>query len=668
MSQTIAAAPSALAGVAIKPATSEYQRDIGGLRALSVVMVVLYHFNIGVFSGGFIGVDIFFVISGFLMTKIIVTGLIADKFNYFNFIWKRALRIFPALFALIAVLLLLGAALLPPADLFSLSRQCVHAVLFNSNNFYAAQQGYFSAGIDDRWLLHTWSLSVEWQFYVIYPLLLWLGLKLNSYGSDPHRLGIFTGFLLIVFILSLVYCVLDSSQHAFFSVVTRSWQMIAGGLVYLATAHGKRTRWLPAFVSYPAIFLILLTLFLLGHFKLESVWPGYYAILPVLAACLLLAARDDNNIVLNNRVMQALGAWSYSIYLWHWPVVIGLTITGLLYGQPKVAKLSGIALSILLGYLSYRWIEPARMLKRISWQSSCVRIVALAAGLLVASGLLMQTEGWIGRVNKPAMYRELAAAVDSTTYRTTCENSGRSNDQFCRLNPTAVGPKVLVIGDSHAGHLFSWFERHAVANTTFYVKSGCPLIPGFERVGSDRNCRDFTEKALALAKSGQYQTVLVSQNWTGFTPRSDQICVYQEGRCVPLNRTDNPTLVLQRVQTMLEDVMDHHVQVAVLDSTPYFMFNVPRTMTRRLYWSGELPATYDVSRFFAENREYDALFAALTARPEFSLLSLRPKLCEDQRCAIYEPQTMQSIYKDADHLNPEWIADHGQIFAALGQK
>lgn len=647
-------------------APAEFQADIGGLRAISVLMVVLYHFNLRLFNGGFIGVDIFFVISGFLMTKIIVSGQLAGSFSYAVFIWKRAVRIFPALFALVAVLLVLGAALLPPADLYSLARQSLSAVLFNSNNYYAEQQGYFAAGIDDRWLLHTWSLSVEWQFYVLYPLLVWLGLKLNGGDGPARSLRIFSGYLVSVFALSLLYCVLDSSQHAFFSVLTRCWQMLAGGLVYLAVVHGKPGRKLPRYFSYVAIGLILLALFLFGYFKLESVWPGYYATLPVLGAALLLAARDDRNWLLNNRVMQALGAWSYSIYLWHWPLVIGLTITGLLYQQPKTAKLLGVAASILLGYLSYRWVEPARIFKRVTWRWGGVRLLASGACLLLVCSLLLQAEGWMGRVRDPVLYRNLAAANDSIMYRKSCENSGLGSNLFCLLNQHAGGGKILVIGDSHAGHLFAWFERHATANVTFYVKLGCPLIPGFERVGADRNCREFTDKAYALAKSGKYQTVLISQNWTGFTPRSEQICIYQGATCVPLSRTANPEQVLQRVKGALDDLMDHHVQVVVLDATPYFLFNVPRTIARRLYWFGGLPASYDASGFFAENREYDALFAALKARPEFTLLSLRPQLCQQQRCAIYDAAGMQSIYKDADHFNPEWMAEHGQIFAALG--
>lgn len=144
---------------------SGFQNDINGLRGISVLLVVLYHFNLSLLGGGFIGVDLFFVISGFLMTKIVVSGLLQKKFSYPDFILKRAQRIFPALFFTLLVLYLIGSVVLTPSDLNSLSEQTLASVVFNSNNYFAEKQGYFNASIDDRWLLHTWSLSVEWQFY-----------------------------------------------------------------------------------------------------------------------------------------------------------------------------------------------------------------------------------------------------------------------------------------------------------------------------------------------------------------------------------------------------------------------------------------------------------------------------------------------------------------------
>ncbi|HEV7813611.1 MAG TPA: SGNH hydrolase domain-containing protein, partial [Janthinobacterium sp.] len=206
---------------------------------------------------------------------------------------------------------------------------------------------------------------------------------------------------------------------------------------------------------------------------------------------------------------------------------------------------------------------------------------------------------------------------------------------------------------------------HNKFRLTTYVKSGCPVIPEFERVGIDRHCRDFSRKAFALAESGRYQLVIISQNWTGFSSRSDQICVYEGSLCRPLNHSADPTLALKRVKSAIEAVMANRVHVAVVDATPYFLFNVPRRISRNLFWFGKSENSFDASAFFSLNKEYDELFATLAGNPYFTLLSLRPQLCRLERCAIYDEKMMLPIFKDNDHFNPQWIRQNGGIFVPL---
>jgi peptidoglycan/LPS O-acetylase OafA/YrhL len=352
---------------------SVFLLDINGLRGISVLMVVLYHFNIRIFGSGFIGVDIFFVISGFLMTKIIVSSLLSNNFDYIEFVKRRALRIFPALFILIFILLLVGVLLLPPSDLKSLAEQSLQAVIFNSNNYFASKQGYFSIGADDRWLLHTWSLSVEWQFYMLYPVLLWLFFSVNKLVTTTNSLRLFHILLISALVASLLYCISQDSQSAFFSVLTRAWQMIAGGLVYLAISNNIFKTKYNYLLSYAGIATILASVIIAKQLSLETVWPSYFAIIPILGACLLLLAQYEANPTLNNRFIQNIGKWSYSIYLWHWPLVIALTISGLLNSQPKLFKVLGILVSIFLGYLSYKYVESSKYFKHSQTQSNTVK-------------------------------------------------------------------------------------------------------------------------------------------------------------------------------------------------------------------------------------------------------------------------------------------------------
>ena len=641
---------------------SKLQTDINGLRAISVLMVVLYHFNLRILSGGFIGVDVLFVISGYLMTKIIFDGLLADRFHYGQFLLKRALRIFPALFAVVLALLLAGAVLLPPADLGNLATQCVRALLFVSNTYYAGQQGYFSAGLDDRWLLHTWSLSVEWQFYMLYPLIIWLGLKLDTLAGADGRHRVFKLFLAAVAAASLAMCVVVDNQSAFFSVATRSWQMIAGGLVYLA----RDLSWLRPLrgrvLSYGGLALIAASAWVVHTLQLEQRWPSYYAILPVAGACLLLAARYENNVFLNNPIMDRLGAWSYSIYLWHWPIVIAFTITGLLDEAPKIAKLAGIPLSVVLGYLSFRYIEPTRRLRAARALPATAALCAAGGVLLGVAAIYNATNGLEQRVGDPAVFQAAAAASRAPSYPAGCENRAADNSHFCRLHQGQAGAKVLVLGDSHAGHLYAWFSAHSAGDTTFYVKSGCPVIQGFERQGSDGGCRAYTKAAFELAASGDYQTVILSQNWTGFSPASTGICTVEDGRCLSPAQAGDPQLSVTRTRDALQALLDKRIKVVVVDATPQFSFNVPKTIARQLFWHGTVATHAPSPDMIQKNLDFDRLFAGLSKDPNFALVSLRKDLCRGEVCRVYDDRNRIPVFIDKDHFNPAWMVLHGDQF------
>lgn len=216
--------------------TTNFRRDINGLRAWAVVSVVLYHFGVLGFTGGFVGVDIFFVISGFLMTQIIVRGLQTDNFSILAFYLARAKRIVPALLVLCAVLLVMGWFVLPAPDYKPLGMHVLTSLLFVSNIQYWREAGYFDAASHDKWLLHTWSLSVEWQFYLLFPILLALLWRLYPGPRNTARLLL---LLLIASLVLSVWLTLKKPEAAFFLLPTRAWEMLTGGLVAL-TGGGLR--------------------------------------------------------------------------------------------------------------------------------------------------------------------------------------------------------------------------------------------------------------------------------------------------------------------------------------------------------------------------------------------------------------------------------------------
>ena len=329
-------------------AQKEFRRDINGLRALAVAAVVLYHFGITGFSGGFVGVDIFFVISGFLMTSIIVSGMESGSFSLRDFYFARIKRIVPALFILCVVLLIFGRFFLSSSDYKLMGLHVVSAVLFVSNIKFWTEASYFDIGSHEKWLLHTWSLSVEWQFYILLPLgimLVW-----RWYGKRGVKLA-----LCILGVLSLALSVYASSRWptaAFYFLPTRAWEMLAGGMVWWVTRgsgfNGTQSRVLEAL----GLMLIALSIV---FFDANLVWPSGYAVVPVLGTMLVLAAARQHSLITGNVIAQRLGKSSYSIYLWHWPLVVGLAYIG--EADNSWFVVVGLVFSILAGELSYKYIE-----------------------------------------------------------------------------------------------------------------------------------------------------------------------------------------------------------------------------------------------------------------------------------------------------------------------
>ncbi|MDX2319818.1 MAG: acyltransferase family protein [Moritella sp.] len=328
----------------------KFRTDLNGLRAIALIAVVLFHFNPSIAPGGFAGVDIFFVISGFLMTGIIFKGLNTDSLNLAEFYLCRAKRIIPPLAVLCFTLLLFGWFLLPPLDYLNLSKHVASSTTFISNITYFYESGYFDASAHEKWLLHTWSLSVEWQFYILHPIIL---LFLKHYFS----LNTLKRLLIISTILSFLFCIIATEKwptFAYYSLPSRAWEMLLGGVAYFyplkLTVNQKKL------LEIIGLSLILLSFTLTSKI---TPWPGYVACVPVFGAYLILISDRKTSIFTNNRLFQALGKWSYSIYLWHWPILVYGVYFKLDYWLPI-----GLVLSVILGAVSYYLVECRQFEKR----------------------------------------------------------------------------------------------------------------------------------------------------------------------------------------------------------------------------------------------------------------------------------------------------------------
>jgi len=655
-----------------------FRPDINALRALAILLVLLYHFKIPGFGGGFLGVDVFFVISGYLMTKIVISNLSQGRLNYFRFVSMRIARVWPALIVMIAILLALGALLLPPPDYQAFAEQAWTALLFYSNIHYNSGGAYFLSGPDERWLLHTWSLSVEWQFYLVYPLILGAANRLRTkflskVSCENFMFALVAGMAAASFALSVWLMRSDNMISAFFSIQSRMWEMLAGGGALLLesrfagveTAYRRRCQMICAF-------LLLLVTMVAGVLHWDNFWPGVRAAAPVALTFLILAlgwsgsrspADTAPDTALSN-IVQRIGLWSYSIYLWHWPIVVATNFADLepQWGLP--AKLVGVALSFILGYSSYRWVEqPTRFKRRDSTFQTSVR--AATATLLLSAGAsaaAMTSDGWITRTGVDQnFYRAYGKIKRSQIIPSACQNYKEPKERLklCTLHGNEHGPRVLVYGDSHAQHLYTWFAEHAMMPVDFFTSSGCPPIPGFNRREGGFHCDDFVREALRHAALPEYSVIVVAGDWAG----AQTLCASSEGICRDKRKP------LQEVQANAnakawDEIARAGKTVVVIDQSPVAAFNVfTKVMRRRFLGLAPLEHFIDIHAPAPGSKSYlDAVFA-LGGSAAIHRVSLRSELCVSEKCRIAVSDERPALM-DQSHFAPWWISEHGQRLGA----
>ena len=329
-----------------------YRPDIDGLRAVAILSVVACHIQLHFFGGGYVGVDVFFVISGFLIGGILLREIAQNgSVSYRKFYEHRIRRIIPALFVMLAALSAAAYLVLLPKDLIEVAPMGIATLLFSGNIVLARSSGYFGPQAADNLLLHTWSLGVEEQFYIILPPLL-VFLK-GARGSLPMG-PLLAGIAALSFAISVPASYLRP-VGAFYLLPTRLWELLAGTLVFLYGSHlGKLSSRMQNILAGTGLALILLPLPLYGS---ATVFPGLAAVIPVIGAVLIIGTSNTwIHQLLSLRVLVFVGKISYSLYLWHWPLVVLNRIYPVI-PQGRVSKLAIFSASMLMGWLSWRWVE-----------------------------------------------------------------------------------------------------------------------------------------------------------------------------------------------------------------------------------------------------------------------------------------------------------------------
>ncbi|UQY80531.1 acyltransferase [Candidatus Hepatincola sp. Av] len=345
----------------------KFRKDINILRALAVIIVVLFHFKFKIISGGFIGVDIFFVISGYLMTSIILKKFHTNTFSLKQFYISRFNRIVPALLFMTITFLVIFFFVLFNNEFRNYVNSLIYTLTFTSNiYFYKRAIDYFGSNIYSQYLLHTWSLAVEFQFYILYPLILILCKKIIPIKYIKYS-------ILTLFIGSLTYSLIESCYNptlSYYILTTRAWQLLAGALVF---SFPLKIRKYNKLLHYVFFFAILISSCFI---KDKMAWPGFYSIIPILLTICFLYTNYQTSYLTNNRVLNYIGKISYSLYLYHWPLVIICTF---LYDDFILSKPIFIAFSIIFASFSYHFIEQ-RLNKKLSFVLFIIFLFVLILG------------------------------------------------------------------------------------------------------------------------------------------------------------------------------------------------------------------------------------------------------------------------------------------------
>lgn len=485
-----------------------YRPEIDGLRALAVLPVVLFHAKFPLFSGGFAGVDVFFVISGYLITAIILESLERGRFSLKSFYDRRIRRIMPALFTVLIVSVFFAVLLLPPANLTEFGRSLIATVTFSANFLFWSQAGYFDTQSDLKPLLHTWSLAVEEQFYVLFPLLVVLLFKIKFNA----RMAVLILITISSFLLALI-AVYHRPSAAFFLLPTRGWELLCGALLAVLLRQGASLFFIsPRLKEYAAALGFIMLIFSFIVFDESTKFPGAAATIPVAGTCLLICFASQQNLtgrVLSHPWLVSIGLISYSLYLWHNPILVFIRFWTLGSITIEVSVLA-IMLAMLLSYLTWRFIEkPCRDVQKVSSTQVFTGVLVSGIILIGVGYYLVQKNGLPERLGDN---QALLATALPSPLRQRCHNSETHKvDVQSGCEYFGEDVKVATFGDSHVVEIsYALAEQLKPYNIGLKQFSYTACEPSFGSNGTKDACKVWTEQAVDYILKSNVSTVVVS--------------------------------------------------------------------------------------------------------------------------------------------------------------
>jgi peptidoglycan/LPS O-acetylase OafA/YrhL len=642
-----------------------YRPDIDALRALAVSLVVIFHAFPLLLTGGYIGVDVFFVISGYLITKNIQGSLQDNSFSFLTFYQNRARRLLPVLYLVIAVTTFLGLFYLTPESYHSLAESGALSLVYFANTFFARKADYFGNDHAEHPFLHLWSLSVEEQFYFLWPVML---LVLIRYA--PKLIMHLVIFITIVASIVLAEMKSGTDSGVYFLLQYRASELLLGAWLAICGLQANKNKpILNSLLTTIALLLIISSAVLLNK---DSVFPGINVLWPCLGAVLYLySAQHINKFFHRSLTLKpiiTLGLLSYSIYLWHWPLLIYGKTSGIISGFMGYAAYFVILISI--SYLSWKYVEQAfRNKKYTSARTFFIkRLFPITITLAVLVSLPYETgmqkalwfSVWGENLKK---YYQYASEKDSITAKACYENSSKEarpvDNGECKIGNTSAETQFLLIGDSHAKHFIHFFDflaKEGNKSGLAITREAClPLIntPLYQNGKIDQKCLDKNQLWFNDQLKTKPDVVFLAAYWSGYLNN------HSDENFISLNKTLNndihkksdEILFYQGLENSISTILKAGATPVLVEQVPEFNYPIKKCVFgKTMSFSQPQECTIKEELNKIKHQRYLAAFDKIQqAYPEVKRLSINNLLCSNGVCSPFF--NGHFVYSNRNHLN-----------------
>jgi len=634
----------------------KYRPEIDGLRAVAVLSVIFFHAGISFFSGGYVGVDVFFVISGYLITTIILGEMADGKFSIINFYERRIRRILPALTVVMLVCLPFAYYWMLPVQLVEFSQSLVAVSLFFSNILFWFQTGYFETSSELKPLLHTWSLAVEEQYYLFFPLLIIL---LSRFGKR-----IMLGTLILIGLTSILWAQLrvgEDPNSTFYLIFTRLWEILIGSLVafYLSnkrtqnSVHKPLSLFIGQILSLVGLLLILYSIAAYSHY---TPFPSLYTLAPTLGAALVILFAFEKTIAgrfLGNKILVGIGLISYSAYLWHQPIFAFARLISVEVPNETSVFLLGI-LSLVIAYLTWKYVEsPFRDRTRFG-RKEIFRYAVISSMIVIGIGVLgVINEGFGNRVAPNGMTFSRLSEISKPNYglSRTCDYDSFTILEQCQ---NSNAPEILVWGDSYAMQFVQGIlASNPEANIIQMTQAACGSIVGLDQsrfpVYND-DCIDFNNNVLAwLEQNPSVKYVVLSSRYSHYLNKDYYLLINGEVALV------EASITLSQMRKTLELITTMGIKPVVFEPLPANGKDIGNCLVKQAFYFDEIDCRIDVSDYSASGVPW--LLGEI--EKDYPVVWLSDILCDEKFCN--SEMNGNFIYSDTGHLSVE-----GSVY--LGKK